>query len=430
MNITEGIRQSFDVISGNKIRSFLTMLGINFGVGCLIAISIVGLAFRDSINSEMGQYGSTLLWVQPDWHAYASGEQRTLLTKRDLAYFNSALPGIVGSGTIFDNTSSVSYKGNSTYTTIMGVDPAHFELFAVKIEKGRNFMEDDITHRRNVCIIRPDIESTLFSDEVTSTMSSGSDSDSGSGSVPTSEKGSDSSLGKIIRVGDRNFTVIGVTERMGQGFLSDGSDNNTVFIPQNLLASRIWGGPDIKYWVYLMKFDTPENVDLAEERILHYLDGKYGKIREEDRFRVERMDSYIGMVDKVLNIVSILILVIAVISIVVGGLGIMNIMLVAVTERTREIGVRMAVGARARDILSQFVIEAITLCLLGGGTGILFGSGLAAIACSILDWKFMISATIILGALSISTIIGLIFGIYPAYQASKLMPIDALRSDI
>ena len=134
--------------------------------------------------------------------------------------------------------------------------------------------------------------------------------------------------------------------------------------------------------------------------------------------------------DRILNIVSILILVIAVISIVVGGLGIMNIMLVAVTERTKEIGVRMAIGATSRDILIQFVIEAITLCLLGGGTGIIFGAGIGAIVCSILDWHYMLTLTIVLGALFISTSIGLIFGIFPAYKASKLTPIEALRSEV
>lgn len=406
MNFTEGVRQSFDVIAGNKVRSFLTMLGINFGVGCLIAISIVGLAFRDSIDSEMGKYGSTLLWVQPDWSAYASGENRTLLDRRDIAYFEGALPGLISSGTIFDRQDVVHYKGNSSPTSIFGVDPSHFDLFAVQLAEGRNFTADDIRYRKNVAILRPDIASTLFG-EVEETP-----------------------LGRIIRIGERNYTVIGITERQGQGFLSDGSNNTTIFVPQNLIASRIWGGPDIKYWVYIMKFDTADHVELADQRIRHYLGSRYGKIRENDRFRIQRMDTYVGMVDRVLNIVSMLILVIAVISIVVGGLGIMNIMLVAVTERTREIGVRMAVGARSRDILAQFVIEAISLCMLGGGTGILFGTGVAAIACAVLKWKFIVSAGIVVGALGISTVIGLIFGIYPAYRASKLMPIEALRSEV
>ena len=135
------------------------------------------------------------------------------------------------------------------------------------------------------------------------------------------------------------------------------------------------------------------------------------------------------MVDKILNIITTLVTVIAAISIIVGGLGIMNIMLVAVTERTREIGVRMAVGATRRDIIIQFVIEAVVLCLIGGGTGVIFGSLLAALVCKILEWKFMLSLMIVSGALAISTIIGLIFGIYPAWKASKLMPVEALRSD-
>ncbi|MBI9099592.1 MAG: ABC transporter permease, partial [Spirochaetaceae bacterium] len=399
-----GLRQSLEVIRGNKIRSFLTMLGINFGVGCLIAISIIGLAFRDSVNSEMGRYGSTLLWIQSNWSAYASYEKRTFLTERDRSYFETALPGLISSESIFDASYTVSHKGNAARTTVMGVEKPHFDMFSIALDKGRFFMDDDIQFKSSVCVLRPDIAGTLFQGE--------------------------DPLGQMITIDEKNFTVIGITERMGQGFISDGSDNNTVFVSQDYISSRIWGGRDIKYWILIMKFDTQESVDIAQERMIHYLNNKYGKIRGEERFRIERLDTYIGMVDKILNIITVLVLVIAIISIVVGGLGIMNIMLVAVTERTREIGIRMAIGATPKDILVQFVIEAVSLCLIGGGTGIIFGASLAALACSILQWEFMISLSIVLGALFISTSIGLIFGIYPSYKASQLMPIEALRSEV
>ena len=404
MKANEGIRQSFEVIRGNKVRSFLTMLGINFGVGCLIAISIVGLAFRESINSEMGKYGSTLLWVQPNWSTYASREQRTLLNNRDVAYFNTALPGMLNGGSLFNQVLPVKYKGKSIQTAVFGASKAHFEIFSIPLESGRFLLDEDILTRSPVCIIRPDIAASLFEDV--------------------------DPIGKTLQIGEKNFTVIGLTERKTEGFINDGSDNNTIFVHQDFIASKIWGGRDYKYWIYIMKFDTPENVDRAQERLISYLDNKYGMLRGEPRFRIERLDTYIGMADRVLNIVSMLILVIAVISIVVGGLGIMNIMLVAVTERTKEIGVRMAIGASSRDILIQFVIEAIILCLLGGGTGIIFGAGIGAIICFILDWHFMLSLSIIMGALFISTSIGLIFGIFPAYKASKLTPIEALRSGV
>ena len=404
MKAAEGLRQSFEVIKGNKVRSFLTMLGINFGVGCLIAISIVGLGFRESINSEMGKYGSNLLWVQSNGSAYASREKRILLDNRDIAYFHTALPGLKNGSSIFDQIMPVKYKGNSTRTTIIGTDISHFEIFPINLEQGRFFMDEDIKTRRAVCIIRPDIAASLFEEE--------------------------DPVGKVIQIGEKNFTVIGLTDRKEQGILNDGSDNNTIFVHQDFIAAKIWGGRDYKYWVYIMKFDTSGNVELAEERMVSYLENRYGMIRGKPRFKVERMDSYIGMANRILNIVSILILVIAVISIIVGGLGIMNIMLVAVTERTKEIGIRLAIGATSRDILVQFVIEAITLCLLGGGTGIIFGAGIGAIACSILDWHYMLTLTIVLGALFISTSIGLIFGIFPAYKASKLTPIEALRAEV
>ena len=404
MKLTEGLRESVSVISGNKIRSFLTILGINFGVGCLIAISIIGLAFRDSVGSEIGRYGSTLLWVQVDGQAYMRGETRQLMDARDISFFKQALPGLKSSGSLFSSNYTASYMGESVNTSVLGVGPGHFDMFDSKIASGRLFLEQDVKLRKRVCVLRPDIASRLFGDE--------------------------NPVGKTIRLSEKNYTVLGVTERVSNMFLSDGSDDNTIFIPDNLVGSRVWGGRFIKYWIYLFKFDSIENVNIAEERISSYLEKRYGLLRDQPRFRVDRLDSFVGMVDNILDIITTLVTVIAAISIVVGGLGIMNIMLVAVTERTREIGVRMAVGATRSDIIIQFIIEAIVLCLIGGGTGVIFGSLLAAAACSILEWKFMMSFLIVASALGISTVIGLIFGIYPAWKASRLMPVEALRADV
>ncbi|MBI9105324.1 MAG: ABC transporter permease [Spirochaetales bacterium] len=403
MKIAEGLRESFDVIRGNKIRSFLTILGINFGVGCLIAISVIGLAFRDSVGSEIGRYGSTMLWVQVDNSNYMSDERRVLMDSRDISFFKQSLPGRIGSGSIFDAAYTVSYKGETAEITVFGAEPDHFDMFDINIKEGRQYLQQDVINRKRVCVLRPDIASRLFKYE--------------------------DPIGKEIKISEKNFTVIGLTDRVSNTFLSDGSDNNTVFIPSDFIAAKAWGGGNIKYWVYLLKFENLEYVDIAEERMEAYLNNKYGLLRGETRFRIERLDSYVGMVDKILNIISTLVLVIAAISIVVGGLGIMNIMLVAVTERTREIGIRMAVGATRSDIVIQFVIEAIVLCIIGGGTGVIFGAGIASIACMILKWKFMLSLAIVLGALAISTFIGLVFGIYPAWKASQLMPVEALRAD-
>lgn len=404
MKLTEGLRESLSVIGGNKIRSFLTILGINFGVGCLIAIAVIGLAFKDSVGSEIGRYGSTLLWVQVDGRAYMKGESRILMDGRDVKFFKQALPGLRSSGSLFFENYNASYMGESDQIQVLGVGPGHFDMFDSKIAKGRAFLDQDVSLRKRVCVLRPDIASRLFKEE--------------------------DPIGKTIRLSEKNYTVIGVTERAANMFLSDGSDNNTIFVPDYLVGSRIWGGRFMKYWIYLFKFESIDSVNIAEERINAYLNKKYGLLRDQPRFRVERLDSFVGMIDNILNIITTLVTVIAAISIVVGGLGIMNIMLVAVTERTREIGIRMAVGATRNDIVIQFVIEAIVLCLIGGGTGVIFGSVLAAVTCSILEWKFMLSFLIVAGALAISTIIGLVFGIYPAWKASRLMPVEALHSDI
>ena len=296
-------------------------------------------------------------------------------------------------------TEPVSYMEKRKDVSIMKVDASHFDIFSIGIKKGRLIVRQDVDLKRNVCVLSSNIAAYLF--------------------------GAENPVGENIRIGTGIFTVAGVREKNKQGFIHDGSDDNTVFIPESYRRSS--GG---KYWIYIMKFDSKTSMDTAGRKISNYLLNKYGTIRGKPRFEISVLDSFIKTIDKVLHIVSMLILSIAAVSIVVGGLGIMNIMLVSVSERTREIGVRMAVGANRRDILVQFVIEAVTLCLIGGGTGIIFGTGLAALACFILKWKFFVSASIILGALSISTAIGIGFGLYPAYKASKLMPVEALRSEV
>jgi putative ABC transport system permease protein len=403
MSVPEAIRQSFEVFSANKVRSFLTMLGITFGVGCLIAVAVVGIAFRQSIGSEMGRFGSTLVWVQPNWNVYADGEARTTMDERDVTYFKTNLPGLTGCSSIFSASEVVGRRGESLRTSIVGVQPDHFAMFSIDIDRGRRILAQDVLLRRAVCVLRPDVASRLFHDE--------------------------DPVNQVVQIGERTYTVVGVTERLEQSFLSDGSDNNSVFVPEDLMASRIFGGGQTRYWIYVMDFDSPAHVDLALNRIMGYLMNRYGPLRGEERFRASRLDSFIEIAERVLDIVSTLVLVIAAISLVVGGLGIMNIMLVTVTERTREIGLRMAVGASRPEIMAQFVVEAVALCLAGGIAGVIFGTGLAATACALLKWRLVLSLPIALGALGVSTLIGLAFGIYPAYRASRLTPVEALRAE-
>jgi putative ABC transport system permease protein len=401
MNLEEGLRQSLDVIRSNKARAFLTMLGINFGVGSLIAIAMVGLSFREYINTAFSEFGSQLVWVSVNNEAYVSNERRIYLDDQDIGFFKNYLPGLNYSSTIFNYTSQASYKGRGKTVTIMGVDPGHNEIMAVELEKGRFFLDQDVKLHRAVCVLKPDIAQYLFGDE--------------------------DPIGKMVSVFDRPYIVVGVTKDKGRTFMSDGSDNNSIYVPSDFVGERIWGGSVNKYFIYLMKFASIEDVDRSIGRMDGYFENRYGLLRGEKRFTIQKSDSYIKITNDVLNIISTLILVIASVSLLVGGLGIMNIMLVTVTERTREIGLRMAVGAKQTDIMIQFIIEAVTMCLLGGGVGTVFGIGLATITCLILKWPIIFSLVAVVAALTISTVIGLLFGIYPAYKASRLTPIDALR---
>lgn len=402
MQIREGIRQTLEIISANKVRSFLTMLGINFGVTGLIAIAIIGLSVRESVNRELQQFGSTLLWVRPNYQAYAPGEERTLLSERDIAYFNDSLPGVSHSTTIFSVYSKVAYMGQSKDTSITGTSSDHFQIFSLSVTAGRLITPDEFMHQEKVCILGAAAAASLFKDA--------------------------SPLDKKIRLFGSSFRVVGVKKDTEPGILNDGSNDNTVYVPLDYVSRRIWGGSVVKYWVYFFKFDTIPAMEQVAGRMENYLDNRYEKIRDTPRFIVQKMDSYIGTVNRVMNIISTLVLIIAGISLLVGGLGIMNIMLVTVTERTREIGVRMAVGAGSREILEQFLIEAVTLCLIGGGIGVLFGTVTAVVICRVvLKIPFIFSLLATLAALGLASAIGLVFGIYPAYRASQLTPIEALR---
>ncbi|MBN2352708.1 MAG: ABC transporter permease [Spirochaetales bacterium] len=406
MNIEEGIRQSFDVLRANKARSLLTMLGINFGVLSLVAISIIGLSFRGFIGREMAKYGSEIMWVFANNRAYARGEPRTQLDGADVDYFRRTLPGLQYSTTFYYINARAVARGRGQSVSLFGVDTDYFQIFAAsrRIAEGRALLPDDDLYRRPVCVVGPEIAGLLF--------------------------GAEDPMGKRVSFLGRAFTVVGVTAPQESTFVSDGTDDTTIFVPQSFVAARIFGGREKRYYVLLLKFSDLPSVDNAVIRMENYLEKKYGLLRGEKRFRVMKFDTFIQIADNVLNIVSLLVLVISAISLLVGGLGIMNIMLVTVTERTQEIGMRMAVGARRRDVLSQFLIEAVVLCLLGGFIGAALGAVIAAVACTLLAWPFIFSLASVVIGLAVATAIGILFGLYPAWKASRLTPIEALRVEV
>lgn len=405
MDIKQSITQSFDVIRENKARSFFTILGINIGVAALIAISVIGFAFKSSINKEVGKYGSTLIWVQVNWRAYARGESRTLLDEKDLYFFNN-MSGLKGGEPMLSSYLPVYANGKRQETDVVGVGDVHFAMFDIGIQNGRKFSAEELKNKAKVCVIGPDLARTLY--------------------------GKTQVTGNNLQIGSQLYKIVGVTEdRNSQTeFLSDGTGNMSVFVPYTVLEKLSSGTSPRRYWVYLMDFYTVEQAKSASVHIKDYLIKRYGLLRSKERFRVEQLSSYVEMVDRILSIISLIVTVIAGVSILVGGLGIMNIMLVAVTERTREIGIRRAIGAKRRDILIQFLIEAVVLCLIGGGSGLLLGLLIAWIVCAILSWSFLVSALTVVAAIGGASVLGIIFGLYPSYMAAKLMPVDALRYEV
>lgn len=405
MEIKQSLSQSFDVIRENKLRSFFTILGINIGVAALIAISVIGTAFKTSVNQKMGGYGTTLLWVHVNWRNYARGEKRILFDKKDVQFFQY-LPGIKSLEPVLSSGITVQANGKTKNTDINGVGGAHFRVFNIAIQNGRHFRFLDVEKKSKICVIGPELAQFLF--------------------------GRVNVAGYEIQIGSQFYTIVGVTDsRNSHGaLLNDGGGNSSVYIPYTTFERMFSGTTSGRYQIYLMDFMTLSQSQKATRMIQDYLIKKYGLLRNKERFKVEQLSSYVKMVDKILSIVSLIVTVIAGVSILVGGLGIMNIMLVAVTERTREIGIRRAIGAKRKDILIQFLIEALVLCLIGGGSGLLLGFLIAWVVCSILSWPFLISALIVLFAIVGASSLGIIFGLYPSYMAAQLMPVEALRYEV
>lgn len=396
------IKESIENLISNKLKSILTILGISFGIGGLIAISFIGLAWQQSISSEMHKYGTLVLWVRVNTDAYLSTESPILMDEKDRTFLLTALSGVNGSESFFDLKTTVKYKKNTAKVRVFGVGKDHFNIFNINTTRGRTFDQNEIEQNKLVCVLRPTIQSQLFNND-------------------------EDPLGKTITIDNKNFVVIGVTDKRTEGFLSDGSDNNTIFVPEKIIAKREFSGNIIKYWVFFISFNTIDDINESYERINNYFNKKYTLLRDSPRFLVQRFDSYIKMFDNILSILSTIMFLISSISIIVSGLGIMNIMLITVTDRSKEIGLRMAFGASPKAILFQFIIEALTFCLIGGLTGIISGILLAYFTCFFLKWKFIFSLPLISLGIGLTTLIGLFFGIHPAYRASKLTPTEALK---
>lgn len=399
----ESVKMAIDGMIANKLRTFLTLLGIIIGVGAVIAMVGLGFGVKEDIKNNISKLGSNLLIITSGGRTasgarLAAGEGAKL-TFEDAEAIGRQVDNIANiSASVYSTYQMVA--GNQNWTArVEGTTPSNFNIQNFQLSEGRIFNNSDINSRARVCVIGKTVADNLF--------------------------GGENPVGEIIRINKAPFQVVGLLESKGQS--GGGMDqDDIVYIPLTTAQSRMMG---ITHVQRITVQATDENtINEVQAGVEHVLRQRH-KIKEGDYddFTVGNMAAVMETMMQTANSITLLLGCIAAISLLVGGIGIMNIMLVSVTERTREIGIRKALGATYNNILLQFLIEAMVIGVVGGFLGVLLGVGSSYAISYVLGWTTVISWWVIFIAVAFSIGIGLFFGIYPARKAALLDPIDALR---
>ncbi|MCL6629672.1 MAG: ABC transporter permease [Armatimonadetes bacterium] len=402
MNLTESIRVALDGLAANKVRSGLTMLGVIIGVSAVIAMIAIGQGARQRTMNFIQSMGTNVLMVM-------SGQSRTgmiragmgsaqTLTYDDALAIKESCPAVVRVSAELRMQAQVKYRNMNTNTTIMGTTEDYPSIRNFQMAKGRFFTEKDVKSMRRVGVIGPTAAYNLFRQN--------------------------SPINKIVRINGVNVKIIGMTIAKGTGGFGDPDDQ--IIIPLTTAQKRVFGIDYIRSISVQAK--SMERMTEASTQIDELLRKRHkvGPASEPD-FMIRSQAEVMETAEQMSRTFTMLLAGIATVSLLVGGIGIMNIMLVSVTERTREIGIRKAVGAKSKDILMQFLVESMVLSLVGGFAGIVLGIIGAKVLASISGWEAVVSIPAIVLAFSFAATVGIFFGIYPARKASSLRPIDALR---
>ena len=408
MNPLAALKAALAALRLNALRSFLAMLGVIIGVASVIVMVSVASGAGQAIEARIRSLGTNLLVIQPG--SYTSGGRRSgegtalALSETDLAVIKERIPGIAAVTGVVSGSAPI-VVGNTNWTTsIDGVSADFLEVRDWELAEGRNFTEAELRSAAKVAILGATTARELFAD------------------APV--------IGQQVRVMNVPFTVVGLLTPKGQsGFGMDQDD--TALVPVSTARRRLFGAektvPDNLKRIMVEVASAEEMSDAQSEIETLLRQRRHVRMGAPDTFQVRNMAEFIRTRSETQNILSLLLGATAAISLIVGGIGIMNIMLVSVTERTKEIGLRMAVGARRRDILSQFLIEAVTLCLTGGLIGLLIGGSAALALATWGAWPIALSPSLVFIALAAAALVGVFFGYYPARRASLMNPIDALR---
>jgi len=406
MNFAMTFRIAYRALGRNKLRSGLTMLGIIIGVGAVIAMIAIGSGAKARIQEQIASMGSNLLIVlsgsaTSGGFRWGSGSVPTL-TVDDAKAIASELSAVKYAAPVLQGVTQVVY-GNQNWSTItFASTPEALLIREWPVARGREFTQADLEGAAKVCLLGQSVVENLFGDI--------------------------DPVGQVVRVKQFPFTVVGVLSVKGQTTWGQDQDD-VVYVPLTT-GQRLLFGQQFPGMVRSISVQAtgPDTMNQAEDQITQLLRQRHRiRANQDNDFTVRNLTEALSTAEESARVMSLLLGAIASISLLVGGIGIMNIMLVSVTERTREIGIRMAVGARGRDILYQFLIEALVLSLIGGLIGIAIGVGASKLISQFFKWPTLISVNALLLSFSFAGGIGIFFGFYPARKAAKLDPIEALR---
>ena len=394
MNPIETVKMAFKAIWGNKVRSFLTMLGVIIGVMSVTVLMAIGQGTTSSVTDSISSMGTNMISVTIQTRRFGFGMNKSsrsssakgtvilkaedVLALKDNEYIQYVSPTVSGSLTV---------KAGSTNTTasIMGVYPDYANIVSTELASGRYIIDADVENRSAVCVIGPDLAEDLF--------------------------GNTNVVGNTMHVNGRKFKIVGVL---------DGT-SSTLVLPFTLAQRMLEATSITSFYVSATDSTVVSAAQTAVERFL------YKKYQDDSTYSIMNQEEMLAAMEETAGTLSLMLGGIAGISLLVGGIGIMNIMLVSVTERTREIGIRKAIGAKRRNILLQFLIESVVLSGMGGLLGLLLGYGLMHLLESYMGMSVTASAGVAQLAMGFSMFVGVVFGLYPANKASKLKPIDALH---
>lgn len=404
MNFANLFRIAFRALGNNKMRGFLTMLGIIIGVASVITMLAIGQGSKRSIRAQIEEMGSNMIMIHPGADRRGGvrldpSEMETLKQEdynsivNETRYVAACSPSVSSSG-------QAIYGANNYPTTIYGINEDYMEIRRYNVAEGEMFSEDDIMNSAKVCVIGTTIVDNLFTN----------------GETP---------VGQVIRFGKIPFQVVGVLESKGYNTMGMDQDD-LILAPYTTIQKRVLA--ITHFQSFFCSAITEEYTEQAEEEIASLLrrNHKLGAMDEDD-FNIRSQQELSTMMNSTSDMMTVLLACIAGISLLVGGIGIMNIMYVSVTERTREIGLRMSIGAKGRDILAQFLIEAILISVTGGIIGVLLGIGAAWIVNVVAKWPVFVEWYSVILSFAVCTVTGIFFGWYPAQKASNLDPIEAIR---